>query len=146
MKSIRLADIDLVEWGTERDDSIWSRSAAPLTPGNPGAGEIAAEDCVVVYFELDPGKRLGTHIDSEEEILLVLEGTVTVTVGDDEGTLSAGELAVVPQNEPHDVQNSGDGQAAVIGFFPEGEVTHTATESAVPSEERKAVTKPGTGN
>ena len=48
----------------------------------------------VVYFEIEPGHRLATHTDSAEEILLVLEGTAEVTLGDERGRLSAGEMAV----------------------------------------------------
>jgi quercetin dioxygenase-like cupin family protein len=142
MKSVRLADLKLAEGRYESDDSVQIDFVMPLTPGTPGASEVVAEDFVVVYFELDPGKRLGTHIDSEEEILLVMKGSVTVAVGDDEGTLSAGEMVVVPQKEPHSVRNTGDEPAAVVGFFPEGEVHHEFDEPVMPFGTREFVTKP----
>ena len=33
------------------------------------------KNTAVVYFEIEPGHRLGMHTDSAEEILLVLDGT-----------------------------------------------------------------------
>jgi len=48
------------------------------------------KNTAVVYFEIEPGDRLGTHTDSAEEILLFLEGTAEVTVGDESGRVSAG--------------------------------------------------------
>lgn len=141
MQTVRLADVELEEAWSEEDESVLQRAATPLTPGTPGAREVVAEDCVVVYFELDPGKRLGTHTDSAEEILLVVDGEVTVTVGEDEGTVAAGELAVVPQAEPHDVNNPHDNPAAVIGFFPEDEVHHEAEHLLMPYEKREFIIK-----
>src|SRR5918998_968868 len=53
-----------------------------------------------VYFELEPGKELGAHTDSAEEIVYVVDGTIEATVGndddDDKDRLSRGELGVVP--------------------------------------------------
>lgn len=83
----------------------------------PLLGAHGLDACATVYFELEPGKRLGRHTDSAEEILLILEGTVEVTVGDETGMLSAGELAVAPKMVPHDLRNAGKGKAKVLGFF-----------------------------
>lgn len=141
MKSVRLADLELGEAWYEADDSVRWRDNLPLTPGTPGTSDVAAEDFVAVYFELEPGKRLGTHTDSEEEILLVLEGTVAASVGDDEGELAAGELAVVPAHSPHSVRNVGDGTAAVLGVFPSGVVRHEFDRPVMPYETREFVSK-----
>ncbi len=61
--------------------------------------------------------RLGTHTDSAEEILLVLEGTAAVSLGDERGRLSAGEMALVPAMVPHGLRNVGDETVRVVGFF-----------------------------
>jgi quercetin dioxygenase-like cupin family protein len=34
-----------------------------------------------VYFELEPGKELGAHTDSAEEIVYIIDGTVEATIG-----------------------------------------------------------------
>lgn len=83
----------------------------PMHEGTGNAGTA------VVLFELDPGAVLGTHTDSAEEILLVLEGSGEATVGDESGPISAGHLALVPASVPHGVRNTGSSTLRVVGFF-----------------------------
>ena len=37
-----------------------------------------AADCALVCMEIEPGRNLGMHKDSEEELVLVLEGAARV--------------------------------------------------------------------
>ena len=141
MKSVRLSELELGDAWYENDETVRWRDNLPLTPGTPGTSDVAAEDFVAVYFEVEPGKRVGTHTDSEEEILLVLEGTVAVSVEDDEGELESGEMAVVPPKAPHSVRNAGDETAAVLGLFPAGEVHHEFDQPVMPFEMREFVSK-----
>lgn len=71
----------------------------------------------MVYFELAPGMRLGRHVDSAEEVLVVLDGVVEATVGEESGRIAAGGVALVPAMVPHDVRNVGETVARVCGFF-----------------------------
>lgn len=141
MKSVRLSELELGDAWYENDESVRWRDNLPLTPGAPGTSDVAAEDFVAVYFEVDPGKRVGTHTDSKEEILLVMEGTVTVSVEDDEGELKSGEMTVVPSKVPHSVKNVGDKVAAVLGVFPAGEVHHEFDQPVMPFEICKFISK-----
>ena len=141
MKTVRLTDLELGDAWYDNDDTVRWRDNLPLTPGTPGTSGVAAEDFVAVYFEVESGKRVGTHTDSEEEILLVLDGTVAITVDDDEGELDAGEMAVVPPKAPHSVRNVGDETASVLGIFPAGEVHHEFSEPVMPFEEREFVSR-----
>lgn len=93
----------------ERFDGV--RVAFPLT-SQDGTATTA-----LVYMELDPGARLPIHTDSAEELLLTLEGEVEASVGDEEGTLAQGEIALVPAMAPHGLHNTGAGRARVLGFF-----------------------------
>ena len=79
--------------------------------------EAGAASTAVIYFELDPGRHLGRHTDSAEEILMVLEGTVEATIGEKRIRLDAGALAVVPAQVPHDVRAIGESTARVAGVF-----------------------------
>lgn len=103
--------IELTEFTGKNNAEHSCRATFPLL------GAHGLEACATVYFELEPGKRLGRHTDSAEEILLILEGTVEVTVGDETGTLGQGALAVAPKMVPHDLRNVGKGKAKVLGFF-----------------------------
>jgi quercetin dioxygenase-like cupin family protein len=83
----------------------------------PLLGAHGTKDSAVVYFELEPGHELGSHTDSAEEILLVLEGEVEATIGERSGLLEGGCMAVVPKLMPHNVRNVGEVPAKVVGFF-----------------------------
>jgi quercetin dioxygenase-like cupin family protein len=93
--------------------------------GFPISGATGAEHTAVVYFEVAPGERLGTHTDSAEEILYIVAGEGEAEVGDERGRVRAGDLAVVPAMVPHGIVNTGDEPLKVVGFFCESEITST---------------------
>ena len=87
-----------------------------------------------VYFELEPGKELGAHTDSTEEIVYVIDGTVEATLGNNvKDSLSAGELGVVPVMERHNFRNVGTNTAKVIGFFSSPNVVSTFEKVFMPA-------------
>jgi quercetin dioxygenase-like cupin family protein len=100
------------------------------------------KNTAVVYFELEPGHRLGTHTDSAEEILLILEGTAEVSLGDEKGRLSAGEMALVPAMEPHGLRNVDDETVRVVGFFSSNVVVSTFDQPVIPFNQRVIGTPP----
>lgn len=83
----------------------------------PLLGIHGAKNSSAVYFELDPGEELGTHTDSAEETLLILEGQTEVTVGKEKATASQGCMALVPEMIPHNIKNIGNDKVKVLGFF-----------------------------
>ena len=89
----------------------------------------------MVYFEVAPGKRLGRHTDSSEEVIYIVEGEGEVTVGDERAAVSAGTLAVVPALAPHDVRNTGSSPLKVVGFFAGSALMHTFFEPMLPGAE-----------
>ena len=86
----------------------------------------------MVYFEIEPGHRLGTHTDSAEEIIVVLEGEVEATVGDETGRLSAGGAILIPEMVPHGVRNVGTELVRCIGVFSAAEVDSTFEREVQP--------------
>jgi quercetin dioxygenase-like cupin family protein len=127
MIAVRLRELELQEEWSEHDESQRLRSAFPLWRG------AGAQQTAVVYFELDPGGAVATHTDSAEEVVLVLAGTVEVTLGGERGQLSAGELALVPAMVPHSVLNVGSSVARAVGFFGSGRVVSTFEHALLPS-------------
>jgi quercetin dioxygenase-like cupin family protein len=83
----------------------------------PFSSATGTADTAAVYLVFEPGGALPEHTDSAEEWLLVLEGTVEATVGDETGILEAGQLALVPAIAPHSARNLGEGPARILGFF-----------------------------
>ena len=57
----------------------------------------------------DAGKSNAEHIHPNcEEVVFVLDGEVRHTLGDQETTLRAGDLIVVPRGMPHRLLNTSD--------------------------------------
>lgn len=84
----------------------------------PFLGAQENKETSLVYFELRPGEELGSHTDSAEEVLFIIEGKVEVVVGDESGVVEGPVLALVPTMEPHNLRNVGDVRVKVAGFFP----------------------------
>lgn len=96
----------------------------------------------VVYFELEPGQRLDTHTDSAEEILLVLQGIVDATVGDETGQAGAGDMVLIPAMAPHGVRNVGSGRVRCLGFFAAPKVVSTFRHEILPVRQKVGGTPP----
>lgn len=130
MNIVTPGDIDLVHGGFAHDPGTAFRGGFPVSGGN------GAETLSAVYIELDPGKSLGEHTDSPEELLLVLEGEVEFSVGRQRARARATQLAIVPSMVPHNIRNVGAGVAKVIGFFGSPTVVATFVEPVQPFNER----------
>ena len=130
MITANLNKLELHETWTENDPQQHCRSTFPL------AEALGAENSTVVYFELAPGDHLGRHTDSAEEVLLILAGTVEVSVGEEKGRLSQGEIALAPEMVPHDLRNVGQETAKVLGFFGSPNIVATFDEEWLPDNTR----------
>jgi quercetin dioxygenase-like cupin family protein len=111
-----------------------------LSFGFPLHSCVGTAASAAVLFELSPGATLATHTDSAEEILLVLEGEAEAAVGEETGSLRAGELAVVPAMVPHGVRNVGDRPLRVLGFFASSTVVSTFPDAPAPGAPQVFVT------
>ena len=132
----RIEDLELMEVWYEDDPTMRLKVNFPFFLGT------GTKSTAVVYFEIEPGHRLGTHTDSAEEILLVLEGTAEVSLGDEQGRLSAGEMALVPAMEPHGLRNAGEDTVRVAGFFSSNVVVSTFDQPMMPFGQRVVGTPP----
>jgi quercetin dioxygenase-like cupin family protein len=55
-----------------------------------------------------PGQGPPLHTHPYVEVIFMVEGSATVTVGDEQREAKAGDIAVIPANTPHRFVNSGD--------------------------------------
>ena len=138
MHSIQTQDLELAPARHRDDAENVVRAAWPVHRGT-GARSTAA-----VLFELDHGMRLGTHTDSAEEVLVVLEGEVDVVAGGERRRVSAGGMAVVPAEVPHDVVGAGAGTARVTGVFSSSTIVSVFDDEWVPYGTRVLGTPPPT--
>jgi quercetin dioxygenase-like cupin family protein len=136
MIGAKIGELELIEVWYEDDPTMRVRVNFPFYVGT------GTKSTAVVYFELEPGCRLGSHTDSAEEILLILEGEAEATVGDERGRVSAGEMAVVPAMVPHALRNVGDETVRVVGFFSSNVVASTFDRPLMPFGQRTAGTPP----
>ena len=136
MISAKIDELELMEVSYEDDPSMRVNVNFPFYVGT------GTKNTAIVYFELEPGYRLGSHTDSAEEILLILEGEAEATVGDEQGRVSAGDMAVVPAMVPHALRNVGDETVRVAGFFSSNVVVSTFDRPLMPFGERVVGTPP----
>ena len=136
MISAQIGELELMEGWYEDDPTMRVKVNFPFFLGT------GTKNTAVVYFEIEPGHRLGTHTDSAEEILLVLDGTAEVSLEDEQGQISAGEMAVVPAMVPHGLRNVGDETARFVGFFSSNVVVSTFDQPMMPFGQRVVGTPP----
>jgi quercetin dioxygenase-like cupin family protein len=136
MYTIQTRELDLMPAHHRSDEENVVRAAWPVHRGT-GARSTAA-----VLFELAHGTRLGTHTDSAEEVLVVLDGEVEFVVGDERRRASAGAIAVVPAEVPHDVIGVGDTPARVAGVFSSNTIVSVFDDEWVPYGTRVLGTPP----
>jgi quercetin dioxygenase-like cupin family protein len=103
-------------WQDGGDGARW-RSGPGTTPDG---GARASGSSVL---EVPPGCRLPWHTDSAEETIVVLAGRARVRVGDEEGEVPAGALALVPEGARHEVENAGDGVLRFLALYASADVT-----------------------
>ena len=85
-------------------------------------------DTATVWMNLDPGGEVPEHRDSAEELLLVVEGEVEATIGDETARMRELELALVPSMAPHALRNVGERRARILGYFASSTVVSTFAE------------------
>jgi uncharacterized cupin superfamily protein len=69
-------------------------------------------------------------------LLLILQGTAEVTVGNERGRASAGEIAVVPAMVSHSLRNDGEETVRVVGFFSSSTVDSVFDRPMMPINQR----------
>jgi quercetin dioxygenase-like cupin family protein len=132
----RIEELELMEVSYEDDPTMRVNVNFPFYAGT------GTKNTTVVYFELEPGCRLGTHTDSAEEILLILEGEAEATVGEERVRVRAGDMAVVPAMVPHALRNAGDQTVRVVGFFSSNVVAAVFDRPMMPFGRREVGTPP----
>jgi len=111
MITTNLNKLELLEIAALEDPKQHCKVTFPLL------GVHGTKNSAMVYFELEPGDDVGRHTDSAEELLMVLEGEVNLLIGDETSNAKEGDVAVVPEMVPHNVKNTGNTRARILGFF-----------------------------
>lgn len=133
MNAVNVNDLDLNDVASAIDPTILTRYAFPVYAATGATGTA------VVYFEVEPGKRLASHHDGAEEVLFIVEGEGIATVGDESARVRAGDLAVVPAWVTHGIENVGHETLKVVGFFGAATLAHLFVEPLFPGDGALAI-------
>lgn len=90
----------------------------PLDEPYPGVARrtLDGEGATLTRYDFEPGARFPVHRHSQEQITLVLEGSVHMALGDDSRDLAAGDWSVVPGEVEHGIEAGSKGAriAAIV--------------------------------
>src|SRR4028118_2048337 len=119
MITSQLNELELAEVWAQEDSEIGFKLAAAISTASPTASTQ------LIYFTVEPGTSVGRHAHSAEEAMLVLEGTVKQTIGDEHQQLTAGEVSFKPAGMIHDERNVGSEPLRRGAFFSSAAILHT---------------------
>ena len=88
---------------------IWERIAARSVHG---------ERITLSVVELDPGAVVAEHSHENEQLGIVLRGTMEFQVGDERGELGPGGTWCIPANTPHGATAGQEGAVVIDVFTP----------------------------
>ncbi len=92
--------IDTTEWQTD--------ARFPGVSVQVLISKAQTEAASLIHARVAPGGEITTHIhDVETEVVFVLAGVATITMGDDAFPLEAGGSLLIPSGTPHSVKNDG---------------------------------------
>ena len=88
---------------------IWERIAARFVHG---------DQITMAVVELDPGAVVGEHEHENEQLGVVLRGTLDFRVGDERLELGPGGTWCIPANTPHEATAGSQGAVVIDVFSP----------------------------
>jgi quercetin dioxygenase-like cupin family protein len=91
----------------------------PLAVWNGVLGRaVHGERVTLAVVELEPSSVVAEHAHENEQLGIVLRGSVRFRVGDEERELGPGETWRIPSNTPHEVHTGPDGAVVIDVFGP----------------------------
>ncbi|MGQ4615644.1 cupin domain-containing protein [Nocardia sp. R7R-8] len=119
---------------SERDTVWFGKNLVDIIAGGEQTGGAYA------IFELigPPGDEVPLHLHTDEdEAFLIIEGEMTVWVGDQKRVLQVGDYALMPRNVPHCYRVSSDAQARWLGITSPAGFEGYVREISAPATERR---------
>ncbi|MDQ3934331.1 MAG: cupin domain-containing protein [Actinomycetota bacterium] len=88
-----------------------------------GGDEVATSIFVTKYEHRGEGP--GQHFHPYPEVFVVETGTAVFTAGDEEVTVEAGNIVIVPAETPHGFKSAADETLRVVSVHPQGKAVQT---------------------
>ena len=79
---------------------------------------VSGERITLAVVELDPGAVVAEHAHENEQLGIVLRGSMTFRVGDEERELGPGDTWTIPANTPHEAVAGREGTVVIDVFAP----------------------------
>jgi quercetin dioxygenase-like cupin family protein len=79
---------------------------------------VAGDEASLAWIELEPGTVVPEHRHPNEQIGVLVRGSLTFTIGEETEELRPGSMWVIPGNVPHTVAAGPDGAALAELFAP----------------------------
>ena len=99
---------------------------------------VHGDRLTLTLVELDPGVPLPEHRHENEQVGMVLSGSMQFRIGDETEEVTAGSTWCIPSGVPHEVTTGPDGAVVIETFSPP-----RADWLALESEEPRAPRWPG---
>lgn len=87
-----------------------------------GSDELPISIFVTAYQR---GQGPALHVHPYPEVFVVQDGTATFTAGDEQLTVEAGHVVIVPAETPHGFKGAGDDTLRVVSVHPSATVRQT---------------------
>ena len=80
--------------------------------------ESGAETTTIWEQWIEEGGHIPLHYHEVEEVLVILSGSLVVTLGDSTETVTAPATIVIPARQTHGVEFNGSETIHLLAFFP----------------------------
>jgi quercetin dioxygenase-like cupin family protein len=88
---------------------VWHAIAARMVNG---------ERLTLAVVELDPGAVVAEHAHENEQLGLLLQGSMSFRIADERRELGPGDTWTIPSNTPHEALAGPDGAVVIDVFAP----------------------------
>jgi unsaturated pyranuronate lyase len=82
------------------------------------ARAVVGRDCALSVVELEPNSVVPEHSHPNEQLGLVISGSVSFRIGEEERQLAQGGMWNIPPNVPHEVHIGPEGAVIIDVFSP----------------------------
>ncbi|MEA4998251.1 MAG: cupin domain-containing protein [Candidatus Limiplasma sp.] len=72
----------------------------------------------ITLFAFDQGEEISTHESRGDAMVMVLDGSASITIGEQKHPVSAGQTIVMPANVPHAVAAASRFKMLLVVVFP----------------------------
>jgi quercetin dioxygenase-like cupin family protein len=79
---------------------------------------VHGEKLTMTLLELEAGKGVPEHSHVNEQVGVLVDGSVTFTIGEETAELAQGAIWVIPAHVPHSVVTGPEGAIIVEAFAP----------------------------